>query len=84
VPTSALVEREGQTVVRILRDGQPTAITVTKQASQGEWTMVQSAELRKGDEAIGSVSSYLNQENNNRFGPPGGVPIPGGGRNGFR
>jgi HlyD family secretion protein len=84
VPTSALVDREGQTMVRILRDGQPTSITVTKQASQGEWTMVQSAELRKGDEAIGAVSSYLNQENTNRFGPPGGVPIPGGGRGGFR
>jgi multidrug efflux pump subunit AcrA (membrane-fusion protein) len=84
VPTSALVDREGQTVVRILRDGQPTAITVTKQATQGEWTIVQSAELHKGDEAIGAVSSYLNQENTNRFGPPGGVPIPGGERGGFR
>ena len=79
VPTSALADRGGQTVVRILRDGQPTAIPVTKQASQGEWTMVQSAELRKGDEAIGAVSSYLNQDTNG-FGPGGGGFIMGGGR----
>jgi HlyD family secretion protein len=80
VPTSALADRGGQAVVRILRDGQPTAIPVTKQASQGEWTMVQSADLHKGDEAIGAVSSYLNQDNTNRFGGPGGGFIVGGGR----
>jgi HlyD family secretion protein len=82
VPTSALVDRDGQTAIRILRDGQPTAIAVTKQASQGEWTMVQSADLHAGDEAIGAVSSYLNQDNANRFGGGrfimGGGPPPGG------
>jgi HlyD family secretion protein len=82
VPTSALLERGGETVVMILRNGQPTPIAVTPQGSQGEWTMVQSADLHKGDEAIGAVSSHLQQENTNRFGPPGGVFIQGGGRPG--
>jgi HlyD family secretion protein len=77
VPTSALVEQGGKSVVMILRDGRPTPITVTPQGSQGEWTIVQSAELRKGDQAIGSVSSYLEQTNTSRFGP--GIPGLGGG-----
>ncbi len=82
VPTSALVERGGNTMVRILRDGQPTPIRVTPQGSQGEWTIVQSAELQEGDEAIGSVSSFLDQGEEFRgFGPPGGgFRPPGGGR----
>jgi HlyD family secretion protein len=79
VPTSALLERGENTVVRILRDGQPTPVSVTPQGTQGEWTVVQSAELREGDEAIGSVSSFLNQDNEFRgFGPPGGGPGFGG------
>ena len=77
VPTSALVQQGGKSVVMILRDGQRTPIAVTPQGSQGEWTIVQSAELRKGDQAIGSVSSYLEQTNTNRFGP--GIPGLGGG-----
>jgi HlyD family secretion protein len=84
VPTSALVERGGNTVVRILRDGQPTPIRVTTQGSQGEWTVVQSGELREGDQAIGAVSSFLDQDQEFRgFGPPGGGPgfgPTGGGR----
>ena len=63
----------------IVRNGRRTPITVTRQGSQGEWTIVQSPELQKGDQAIGSVSSYLNQ-NNIRFGPGGGgIPGIGGG-----
>jgi HlyD family secretion protein len=77
VPTSALVQQGGQSVVMILRDGQRTPIAVTPQGSQGEWTIVQSAELQKGDAAIGGVSSYLQQGNTNRFGP--GIPGLGGG-----
>ncbi len=78
VPTSALVEREGDTMVRILRDGQMTPISVTTQGTQGEWTVVQSAELQAGDEAIGAVSSFLNQDESPMFGPPGGGPGFGG------
>jgi HlyD family secretion protein len=78
VPTSALVDQGGNSVVMIVRGGRRTPITVTRQGSQGEWTIVQSPELQKGDQAIGSVSSYL-QQNTNRFGAPGGIPGIGGG-----
>jgi HlyD family secretion protein len=76
VPTSALVDQNGNSVVMIVRAGRRMPITVTRQGTQGEWTIVQSPELQKGDQAIGSVSSYLNQTNN-RFGPGGGGGIPG-------
>jgi HlyD family secretion protein len=78
VPTSALVDQGGNSVVMIVRGDRRMPITVTRQGSQGEWTIVQSPELQKGDQAIGSVSSYL-QQNNNRFGAPGGIPGIGGG-----
>jgi len=81
VPTSALVERGGNTMVRILRDGQPTPIRVTPQGSQGEWTVVQSAELQEGDAAMGTVSSFLGQDEEfGGFGPVGpGFRPPGSG-----
>jgi multidrug efflux pump subunit AcrA (membrane-fusion protein) len=77
VPTSALQERTGETVVMILRDGQPTAIPVTPQGSEGEWTVVQSADLKEGDQAIGAVSSFLDQGSGSTgFGPGGGGMMP--------
>jgi hypothetical protein len=77
VPTGAVQEREGQTVVMILRDGQPTAILVTSQGSEGEWTVVQSAELQEGDEALGEVSSFLDEESGSTVGSggPGIMPL---------
>jgi HlyD family secretion protein len=83
VPTTAVRERGGNTMVMILRDGQPTPIRVTTQGSQGEWTVVQSAELQEGDQAIGAVSSFLDQDEEFRgFGPPGGGFRPPGGGGG--
>jgi HlyD family secretion protein len=77
VPTSALQERDGETVVMLLRNGQPTPISVTSQGSEGEWTVVQSPELKEGDQAIGSVSSFLNQDTSSSgFGPGGGMMGP--------
>jgi hypothetical protein len=69
-------ERQGETVVLVLRDGRPTPISVTPQGAQGEWTVVQSADLQAGDQALGGVSSFLDQENTFRgFGPGGGGPV---------
>jgi HlyD family secretion protein len=80
VPTGAVREMEGETVVMILRDGQPTPISVTTQGSQGEWAIVQSAELQAGDEALGAVSSFLDGDAPTGFGrPEGGAGIGGGG-----
>ncbi len=78
VPTSALVEFEGQHYVRLVRDGQqPTRIAVTPGTSQGEWTVVQSEQLQSGDQVVGQVASYLNESENQR-GPrmPFGGPPP--------
>ena len=70
---------QGNTMVIILRDGQPTRVPVTSAGSQGEWTIVRSNELQAGDEAVGSVSSFLNQgDASGGFGPPGGGPGFGG------
>jgi HlyD family secretion protein len=77
VPASAVQERDGETVVMILRDGQPTPISVTSQGSEGEWTVVQSPDLKEGDQAIGTVSSFLNQDSGSTgFGPGGGGMMP--------
>ncbi len=77
VPTSAVREINGENVVMIFRDGQPTPITVTTQGSQGEWMVVQSAELQEGDEAMGTVTSFLDEDG--ETGGFGGMPGGGGG-----
>jgi len=61
VPTNALTQYQGQTVVMIVRDGKPVPIAVTPRGVQGEWTVVQSQELHEGDQALGSVSSHLEE-----------------------
>lgn len=80
VPTNALREANGATMVMILRDGSPTPVTVTRGAVQGEWTVVQSPELQEGDQVVGSVTSRLNEQRGGFFGgpPPGAVPVVGG------
>jgi HlyD family secretion protein len=76
VPTNAVVERDGQSVVMIVRGGQPMPITVVAQGVQGEWTIVQSADLHDGDLALGTVTSKVNETStSNRFG--GGMPMGG-------
>jgi multidrug efflux pump subunit AcrA (membrane-fusion protein) len=78
VPTSALVDRNGTTTVLIIRDGQQQPIEVTTISAQGEWTVVQSPELQAGDQAAGSVSSFVNEAQTGGFGG-GGIPGVGGG-----
>ncbi len=81
VPTDAVKERNGQTMVILLRDGQPYPLQVTKTGVQGEWTVVQSDELQAGDEALGSVSSFINEDEGGSrmpFRPPGGGMGGGG------
>jgi RND family efflux transporter MFP subunit len=76
VPTSALQQQNGGSVVLVMRDGTETPVAVTTGAVQGEWTVVQSSELQAGDQVAGSVASYTNE--NSGFGPGSGGP-PGGG-----
>jgi multidrug efflux pump subunit AcrA (membrane-fusion protein) len=76
VPTNALRTNGAETVVMVMRDGQPSPVSVTTGAVQGEWTTVQSAELQPGDEVMGSITSNTNQQNGFFGGPP---PDMGGG-----
>jgi HlyD family secretion protein len=75
VPTSALEEFEGTTTVEVVRDGQRSRVEVARGTPQGEWTVVQSPELRAGDQVVGEVSSFV-EEGNNFGGGPRGPFIP--------
>ncbi len=87
VPTNSIRTQNGTSIVRVLRDGQPTTIAVTTGSVQGEWTVVQSPDLQSGDQVLGSVASYVG-ETDSRFpmGPMGGMGAPpaGGGSAGGR
>lgn len=75
VPTSSLQEFEGETVVTVIRDGQPSRVAVTTGTSQGEWTSVESPELQEGDRVVGEVASFVDQDQaNDRRGPFGPPP----------
>ncbi len=76
VPTNALQEFEGTTTVEVVRNGQHSRVEVIRGASQGEWTVVQSPDLRAGDQVVGEVTSFVGQENNFGGGGPRGPFIP--------
>jgi HlyD family secretion protein len=76
VPSTALSDEGGETVVTVVRDDQPTQVAVAPGGVQGEWTVVQSADLRTGDQVVGSVASYVDQDSN--FGFRAGEGGPGG------
>jgi multidrug efflux pump subunit AcrA (membrane-fusion protein) len=76
VPTSGLQEFEGATTVEVVRDGQRSRVEVIRGAPQGEWTVVQSPELRAGDQVVGQVASFTEQGNNFGGGGPRGPFIP--------
>lgn len=77
VPTTALQQEGDRTLVIVASGETTTTVVVTPGAVQGEWTVVQSADLKAGDQVIGSVASFLDRQQQ-RFGPGGGGP-PGGG-----
>jgi multidrug efflux pump subunit AcrA (membrane-fusion protein) len=75
VPSSSLVEFEGETSISVIRNGQRVRVTVTPAQTQGEWTVVQSSDLQAGDKVVGEVASFLDEENGfgggrGPFGPP--------------
>lgn len=74
-PTNSIRTQDGVSTVRVVRNGQPVAVTVTTGAVQGEWTVVQSPELQAGDQVLGSVASYVD-ESNTRFPMGGGMGMP--------
>jgi multidrug efflux pump subunit AcrA (membrane-fusion protein) len=63
VPASALRRQaDGQVVVLVMRGESFAPVVVQPGEAQGEWTLVQSAELRAGDRVQGSVASYVDEQ----------------------
>lgn len=85
VPATAVRGAGDGTQVIVLRNGASTPVAVTLGARQGEWIVVDSPELQADDRVVGTTASFINQENQVRFGPPGagqggGAFRPGGGQ----
>jgi HlyD family secretion protein len=69
VPTNALRPHEnGQTFVMVQRGEVFAPVAVVRGEAQGEWTLVQAPELRPGDQVLGSVASYVDQQLENDAG----------------
>ncbi|MFZ4662244.1 MAG: efflux RND transporter periplasmic adaptor subunit [Caldilineaceae bacterium] len=73
VPTTAIQQQDSQAIVIVVSGTTTNTVAVTTGAMQGEWTVVQSAQLKAGDQVVGSVATYLDRQQQ-RFGPPGGGP----------
>ena len=79
VPATAVREGGGGARVIVLRDGAPTPVEVTVGTRQGEWVVVDSPELSADDRVVGTTATFINEENQVRFGPPGTGGTQGGG-----
>lgn len=77
VPTNALLEQNGASAVLVVRGETRIPVSVVRGAVKGEWTVVQSPELREGDEVVGSLTSQLSEQRSGFGGPPpdGGMPV---------
>lgn len=62
VPSSAVRTVEGQSFVQVARGENFVQTTVTPVETQGEWTVVQGAALQTGDEVLGAVASFVDQD----------------------
>ncbi|MBN1219939.1 MAG: efflux RND transporter periplasmic adaptor subunit [Anaerolineae bacterium] len=74
VPTTSVQEFEGENYVMVVRDGQRQRVQVTTGELQGEWMVVQSPDLKAGDEVVGQVTSFLDEDE----GMPRGFMMGGG------
>ena len=79
VPSTAIQESDGETVVFKMGDGQTLPVAVVVEGVQGEWTLVSSTQLQSGDEVMGATT-FVNQEDEwvPFSGPPRGAPGAGG------
>ena len=79
VPSTAIQEFSGETVVFKTGDGQTLPVAVVVEGVQGEWTVVRSTQLQSGDEVMGATT-FVNQEEEwvPFSGPPRGAPGAGG------
>jgi HlyD family secretion protein len=79
VPTTSVFEFEGESYVRVVTDAGETRVSVTTGTVQGDWIVVQSAELQAGDEVLGQVATYSDEESEEGPGGPGMGGMMGGG-----
>jgi len=61
VPTSALQNVNGETVVTVLRGQEPLPIAVTPEGLHGEWTIVHSVDLKNDDEVLGATATFVGE-----------------------
>ena len=83
VPTTAVQEYNGETVVVRTGDEQTLPVTVVVEGVQGEWTVVRSSQLQNGDEVLGATTFVSQDDDWTPFsgdGPPPGAARDGGGR----
>ena len=83
VPTTAVQEYNGETVVVKTGDEQTLPVAVVVEGVQGEWTVVRSAQLQNGDEVLGATTFVSQDDDWTPFsgdGPPPGAGRDGGGR----
>jgi len=78
VPTSAIRQQGDVSVVMVVAADGNRTVEVLSGTVQGDWTVVQSAELAVGDEVVGSVTSYIS-EDEGVSGPGQGDGPPAGG-----
>jgi len=79
VPRNAVKSTNGQADVAVVRGGQTITVPVTTGTIQGEWVVVESPDIKEGDQVVGSVTTLVNANQALPFGPGGG----GAGRGGF-
>lgn len=77
VPTNGLVQAGDTATVTVVRGTQTLNLTVEPSSIQGEWTIVQSAELEDGDQVVGSVTTTTNSDSGFGGGPSGSMPMGG-------
>ena len=83
VPTTAVQEYNGETVVVKTGDEQTLPVAVVVEGVQGEWTVVRSTQLQNGDEVLGATTFVSQDDDWTPFsgdGPPPGAGRAGGGR----
>ena len=61
VPSSAIQEVNGETVVTVVRGQQRFPVAVAPEGLHGEWTIVRSAGLQDGDEVVGTTATFVEQ-----------------------
>ena len=61
VPSSAIQEANGETIVTVVRGQEHLPVAVTPEGLHGEWTIVRSVDLKNDDEVLGTTATFMGQ-----------------------